>query len=77
MAKAKILTYPEFIDYALAHYNKGGDTFYECWDLRTFQSYVEQFGAITKSKALKMFREQKAIDDEYRAAARWFSGEDW
>ena len=29
---AKTLTYQELMDYAKAHYNKGGDTVVECWD---------------------------------------------
>lgn len=53
---AKTMTYGELIEYAKAHYNKGGDDIYECWDERTFDEYVSMFGTITKSKALEMFR---------------------
>lgn len=56
MAKAKALTYNEFMDYAKAHYNKGGDGYYECWGQRQFDDYVELFGPITKRRALDMFR---------------------
>lgn len=51
MAKAKALTYDEFMDYAKAHYNKGGDGYYECWGQRQFDDYVELFGPITKRRA--------------------------
>lgn len=75
MAKAKVLNYEELIDYALQHYEQGGDGVYECWDERTYNEYVKQFGPITKKKALEMFRLNKAIDDDYRAAAKYFGGE--
>ena len=60
----KGLSYEELMDLARANYSKGGDTVYECWDRRTFDEYVKEFGPITKSKALKMFREDRdAMDD--------------
>jgi hypothetical protein len=71
MAKAKVLNYEEFIEYARQHYNRGGDSVYECWDERTFNEYVEQFGPITKKKALGMFRINYSISREYRAMAKW------
>jgi hypothetical protein len=71
------LTYEEFIKLAEQNYTKGGDTYVECWDKKDFERYVEEFGAITKTKALKMFKLQKSLDDEYEAARRWYSGEDY
>lgn len=66
---AKALTYVELMDYAKAHYNKGGDATYECWDERTFNEYVKMFGPITKRRALEMFR----LDREMaRERAGWF-----
>ena len=53
---AKGLTYEELMEYAKKHYSKGGDATYECWDERIYNEYVEQFGEITKRKALAMFR---------------------
>ena len=53
---AKALTYAEFMDYAKAHYNRGGDSFFECWEKKEFDWYVKEFGPITKSRALRMFR---------------------
>lgn len=53
---AKGLTYEELMEYAKKHYNKGGDATYECWDERTYNDYVNMFGAITKRKALAMFK---------------------
>lgn len=53
---AKALTYDELMDYAKKHYYKGGDATYECWDERTFNEFVKEFGPITKSRALSMFR---------------------
>lgn len=58
---AKALSYKELIDYAKAHYTKGGDGVYECWDERTYNEYVELFGPITKRKALEMFRIDREV----------------
>lgn len=58
---AKTLTFVEFMDYANQHYNRGGDSFVECWEEKDFNDYVEQFGPITKREALKMFREEYDI----------------
>ena len=73
----KGLSYEEFQKLALDNYEKGGDTYYECWDNKDFDRYIEEFGPISKTKALKMFKNQKAVDDEFFAAARYFSGEDY
>ena len=72
---AKALDYKGFIDYAEKHYDKGGDSYVECWDEKTFNEYVEKFGPITKRGALAMFRENRMIEHEYEAAARWYAGE--
>ena len=58
------MTYEEFIAYAKAHYSKGGDSFYECWDKGIFDDYVKDFGAITKRKALSMFKVQHAVQKD-------------
>lgn len=49
------MTYEELMALALKYYNKGGDGVYECWDRRTFDDYVAEFGEITEEVALKMF----------------------
>lgn len=58
------MTYEEFMAYAKQHYNKGGDSFYECWDERTFNEYTQLFGSITKRMALQMFRTQYSIQKD-------------
>lgn len=63
----KILTFDEFIQLAKENYAKGGDTYYECWDERTFNDYVEEFGAMTKAEALEMFKTQYEIWNDYQA----------
>lgn len=63
------MSYDELMAFALAHYNEGGDGVYECWDKRTYDEYVAEFGPVTKSKALKMFREYNSIVKEYQATA--------
>ena len=58
------MTYEELTTYAMEHYDEGGDVIVECWDKKTFDFYVKEFGKITKAKADKMFAEWKdEIDD--------------
>jgi ASC-1-like (ASCH) protein len=64
---AKALTYQEFMDYAKKHYNRGGDSYYECWDEKTFKMFYPD--GITKSEALKMFRRE--YDHEKDVAGYW------
>jgi hypothetical protein len=63
----KELTYEELIQFALENYSKGGDGVYECWDRQTFDEYVAEFGPITKKSALKMFKLNLEIWNEYQA----------
>ncbi len=64
MANAKGMSYAELIEYAKAHYSKGGDGVYECWDEKTYDDYVNEHGPITKRKALAMFRTHKEVMDD-------------
>lgn len=66
---AKALSYDDLMDYAKKHYCKGGDTVFECWDKSFYDDYVAMFGPITKSKALSIFRNYKAVEDDIRATA--------
>lgn len=70
------MTYTEFMKLAKANYTKGGDSYYECWDERTFSDYEEMFGKMTKKRALEMFKDNAGIEAEYEAAAEWFGGMD-
>lgn len=49
----KPMTYDELMTFALENYSKGGDSIYECWDESTFNEYMQEFGPITKKKALE------------------------
>lgn len=69
MARAKAMTYEEFMEYSKKYYTRGGDSFYECWDERDFDEYVKNWGGITKSKALAMFRENLDVE---RDMAGWY-----
>ena len=62
---AQRMNYKEFE--ALKHYEKGGDTFYECWDEKTYLGFYPD--GVTKSEALKMFREE--LDHENDVAGYW------
>lgn len=67
MAKAKGLTYQEFIALAQENYNKGGDVVVECWEEYQFDDYVKMFGAVTKRKALQMFKQYRDQEKEQEA----------
>ena len=70
MARAKAMTYEELMEYALKHYNRGGDQTYECCDRKWFDEYVKMFGPMTKRKALDMFRIDYEIQKD-RAGYGW------
>lgn len=53
--KMKALTWTEFYKLALVNYEFGGDGIVECWDERTFNEYVKEFGPITEKVARDMF----------------------
>lgn len=74
MAKKTGLTYEEFISLAKENYSKGGDVAVECWDRNTFDDYRKLFGAVTKSDALRMFRQWK---DEEKEQESIMFGEAW
>jgi hypothetical protein len=63
------MTYKELKAFALEHYNEGGDGVFECWDERTFNEYVAEFGEITEEKAMAMFHQFDEIRREYQATA--------
>lgn len=58
---AKQLTYEELMAYAKQHYSRGGDMTFECMTREVFDMWVDLFGPMTKSQALRMFR----VDLEY------------
>lgn len=73
----KALNYEEFIALAKANYNAGGDGYVECWDDRTFDYFVEEFGPISKKRALQMFAEALDEEKEERAIAHAAAKGEW
>lgn len=67
MARGKALTYEEFIALAKENYNKGGDVAVECWERYQFDDCVKMFGAVTKTKAFRMFRQWREEEKEQEA----------
>lgn len=65
----KALTFEQFIELAKKHYNRGGDSYVECWDRTTFNDYVDMFEPITKRTALQMFRDN--LDEEEDTRGMW------
>lgn len=65
--RGKSLTYEEFIALAQENYCKGGDVIVECWEKSQFDEYVRMFGAITKTAAIKMFRQYESEEKEKQA----------
>ena len=70
MARGKALSYEELIAFAKENYTKGGDGIYECWDERTYNDYVSEFGNITQTKAREMFRLQYAHEKEMEGLSK-------
>lgn len=64
---AKTMTYKEFEAYAYKYYDRGGDSYYECWDEKTYLDFYPN--GITKSEALKMFA--RNLDCERDMAGYW------
>ena len=69
----RALTFAELMELARENYNKGGDSYAECWDERVLAYFVKEYGPITRERALQMFaaafdeeKEERAI----QAAAR-------
>ena len=58
------LSFEEFKKLAMEHYNEGGDSIVECWDQKVFDEYVAEFGAMTKKKALYMFKVNKSYEND-------------
>ena len=50
------LTYEELLTFAMEHYWEGGDSIVEAWEETEFNEWVEEFGPLTKEKALKLFK---------------------
>ncbi len=71
MARGKALTYEEFIALAKENYTKGGDVVVECWERYQFDYYVKEFGPVTKTKAMRIFRDYRAQEREQEAMAAW------
>lgn len=65
------MTYEEVMEFALAHYNEGGDATYECIDRKMFEERVKEFGPYTKEKLLAEFKLDQEIRHEYEAMAEW------
>ena len=63
------MTYKEFIELAYKYYNKGGDVVVECWDEMSFRFYVEEFGPMSKNKALGLFSLYDSTAKDYQATA--------
>lgn len=64
--KMKALTWKEFYKLALVNYEFGGDGIVECWDERTFNDYVKEFGPITEKVARDMFDTAEQIWTDMR-----------
>ena len=71
MARGNALTYEEFIALAKENYTEGGDVVVECWERYEFDYYVKEFGPVTRAKALQIFRNYRAQEQEREAMAEW------
>lgn len=68
----KILTYKEAQSLALAYYNQGGDSFYECWDEKEFNEFIEIEGRpMTVGSMKSMFRMYDEVDRDMRGSGQY------
>lgn len=74
---AKEMTFKEFIEFANANYEKGGDTYVECWDQYTFDWFTKECGKITKQRAKRMFKENYSEEKEQMAIRRAIENGEW
>ena len=64
------LTFVQLMTLAKEHYSKGGGSYAECWDERTFAYFVKEFGPITQNRALEMFAAAYDEEREHQAATQ-------
>lgn len=68
--RADDLTYKQFMELAQKNYYKGGDGYVECWDEKSFTTYIDAFGGITKARALAMFKLDLELEREQEELRR-------
>ncbi len=73
----KALTFKEFIELANKYYEKGGDSYVECWDETTFNQYTEWFGEITQKRARRMFKSNYEEEKEHMAIREQIRNGEW
>lgn len=69
----KVLTYKEAQKLALAYYNQGGDSFYECWDEKEFSEFLEIEGREHWTVGLmkSMFNMYDEVDRDMRGSGEY------
>lgn len=68
----KTLTYREAQKLALAYYNQGGDSFYECWDEKEFNEFIEIEGhPMTVGGMKSMFNMYDEVDRDMRGSGQF------
>lgn len=73
-SKKDALSFKDLYELARANYENGGDTIVECWDERTFNDYVREFGPITEKDALEMFSTCSEIEKDSYGTSEFYSG---
>lgn len=71
------LTFDQFMALARENYGKGGDGYVECWDDRTFNYFVKEFGPITRASALDAFAQALDQENEERAIRNAAAKGEW
>lgn len=64
LAGNRVLTYDEFQALAMAYYNEGGDPVVECWGKSEFEFHEQEWGPMTVTEALKLFKRYKSMECE-------------
>lgn len=64
LAGNRVLTYDELQALAMAYYNEGGDPVVECWGKSEFEDHEKEWGPMTVTEALRLFKRYKSMECE-------------
>lgn len=68
----RVLTYKEAQRLAMAYYNQGGDGFYECWDEKEFNDFLEiEGGQMTVGRMKSLFNIYDEVDRDMRGSGQY------
>lgn len=67
---SRVLSYEEAQKFAMANYDKGGDSFVESWADYQFDDYVKQFGPMTVKDMKSMFKTDNEVSKDMEGSGQ-------